>query len=775
VVIVVRQRRSLRTIGVALALAVVGVSVALAGSLGADEALAATPPGLRSVATGIGFACAVASDRTVECWGSNDVGQLGNGTTTDSSVPVRVDGVASAVSVAAGFRHACALLAGGGVVCWGADSSGQLGDGTFRPYSTRAVRVIHLGNVVSIAAGGYQSCALRSNKQVWCWGRTVDFSPSSPESLSTPVEVLTLTESISVGDYYACAVTTTHNVACWGTESALFTTSRNFATTVPGLSGVKVVSMGTSSACVVLDTSQVKCWGYNTYGEAGQPAMTTVSHPSIVGVAAGAATVTVANTTTCAVFLSGSYTCWGDNSAGIYGNGSPGTTPSDFAELSIGDNFACSVSMSSVVRCWGDNSRGQLGVGSHASDPGFVPTTPNPVVGLGPGPVTDRFAFDTLTPARLLDTRPLAVTTDGQFAGSGKVAAGGVVALRVVGRGGVPSGASTVALNVTATQPGGPGYITVWPCGQDRPEASNLNLTTGVTVANLVISGVGADGAVCLYTSVATHLIADMSGSVSGVGVYPLRPARLLDTRPGRPTVDGLASGGGALSAGSELAVSVLNRGGVAGGASSAALNITATDAHGSGYITVWPCGQNRPEASNLNVSAGSTVANSVISGIGSGGTVCIFTSVATNVVLDVSGYLAGPSFTPLSPARLLDTRPGRPTVDGQAAGTGLTGGTRNDGFGVSVYLTVAGRGGVPAGASSVVLNVTATEPGEEGFVTVWPCEGTRPGPLSSNLNVTPGSTVANLVVVRIGDRGTVCLSSYKSTHLIADVAGYFN
>ncbi|MEY2554678.1 MAG: hypothetical protein QOC57_2538, partial [Ilumatobacteraceae bacterium] len=115
-------------------------------------------------------------------------------------------------------------------------------------------------------------------------------------------------------------------------------------------------------------------------------------------------------------------------------------------------------------------------------------------------------------PARLLETRAGLPTVDGQFQGGGPVGRGSTLTLTVNGRGGVPGNADSVVLNVTATEAAGPGYITVYPCGQPQPVASSLNYSTGQTVPNSVIAKVGSNGSVCLFASEATHLIADVAG-----------------------------------------------------------------------------------------------------------------------------------------------------------------------------------------------------------------------------------------------------------------------
>jgi hypothetical protein len=117
-----------------------------------------------------------------------------------------------------------------------------------------------------------------------------------------------------------------------------------------------------------------------------------------------------------------------------------------------------------------------------------------------------------MAPARLLDTRAGSPTIDNQFAGEGPRLAGTVLELQVVGRAGITDDAATASLNVTVTQAQGPGFVTVYPCGQSLPTASNLNYQPGDTIPNAVITQIGTGGKVCIYTSATTQLIADING-----------------------------------------------------------------------------------------------------------------------------------------------------------------------------------------------------------------------------------------------------------------------
>jgi hypothetical protein len=124
---------------------------------------------------------------------------------------------------------------------------------------------------------------------------------------------------------------------------------------------------------------------------------------------------------------------------------------------------------------------------------------------------------NSLVPARLLETRNEAGfnTVDGEFEAIGRVAAGGTVELSVLGRGGVPEDASTVIVNVGAVVPSGPGFLTVYPCDEDRPQASNVNYASGDLVSNLVLAKVDGEGRICVYTLAETDIIVDVMATAS--------------------------------------------------------------------------------------------------------------------------------------------------------------------------------------------------------------------------------------------------------------------
>lgn len=264
--------------------------------------------------------------------------------------------------------------------------------------------------------------------------------------------------------------------------------------------------------------------------------------------------------------------------------------------------------------------------------------------------------YQGLSPARLLDTRAGSSTVDGLFVAGGSLGAADVMNVTVLGRGGVPSsGVGAVAINVTAAAPSAGSYLTVFPAGASRPNASNVNFVADQTVANMVIVPVGTDGQVTVYNNAGTtHLIVDVLGWFQHDSDFSgLVPARLLDSRAGGSTVDGIAAGGGQAGPASVLSVPVVGRGGVPGsGVGAVAINVTATQPCAASFVSVYPAGSERPNASSLNFVAGQTIANMVIVPVGSDGRISLYNNAGqTDLLIDVLGWFVGTPMAGSTPA----------------------------------------------------------------------------------------------------------------------------
>ncbi|MFK8023697.1 MAG: SpoIID/LytB domain-containing protein [Ilumatobacter sp.] len=231
----------------------------------------------------------------------------------------------------------------------------------------------------------------------------------------------------------------------------------------------------------------------------------------------------------------------------------------------------------------------------------------------------------------------------------------------------IPADAAAVSLNVTSANAAGSGFITVWPCGTDRPLASNVNLVEGGAVGNGVIAPIGDAGTVCLHSSTSTELIIDVAGYLPGGGASAFNavvPRRVVDTR------DATGAPQRRVTAATPIRVPVVGRsftsvdGGtvtVGADASAVVMNLTMVLPSSSGYATVWPCDASRPVASNVNFVRGQTRANSVLAPVGADGSVCVYSHVSSDVVVDIAGWFGGGtgSFVGTLPTRLVDTRVG--------------------------------------------------------------------------------------------------------------------
>jgi hypothetical protein len=321
-----------------------------------------------------------------------------------------------------------------------------------------------------------------------------------------------------------------------------------------------------------------------------------------------------------------------------------------------------------------------------------------------------------------------------------------------------------VVLNVTIAGPTAAGFLTVWPSGSPQPLASNLNWGAGAApVPNLVQVALGPNGQVMIATYAGTvDVIVDVAGYFSaptGTGqLYePLAPQRVIDTRATTP-----------VGPGGILQVQITGAHGVPAAAlvEAVVLNVTVTRTTAPSYMTVYPSDATRPTASNLNWSAGQTIPNRVTVKVGATGAIKLYNSIgSTDVVIDVNGYFtaagnasAGFKYYPLTPYRILDTRPNPIGQDSSIH--------------VQVTGTISG-GTVPGDAAAVVTNATVTDTNFSSFLTVWPTGITRP--TASDLNWDSGATVPNLTPVQIGSGGQIDAYNYGGVaDLIVDVNGYY-
>ena len=354
----------------------------------------------------------------------------------------------------------------------------------------------------------------------------------------------------------------------------------------------------------------------------------------------------------------------------------------------------------------------------------------------------------------------------------------------------LPAATENVAYSATLVAAGGSIPYTWSITAGTLPAGLTLDPSTGDITGTPTASGAQSvtfkvTDAIGLSSSATLAITVEQPGPYTAVA-----PVRICDTRAGNfshlvgpaTQCNGVDNAGERLAPNTPLTITVAGEFGVPADATAVVLNVTAVDATGTGYLTVYPAGNAIPTASNINVRSGQRVANLVETGVGTSEHVSIVTNTPMDVVVDLEGYVtptleAGAGlYNPLAgPARICDTRAGNPS--GLSGGAAQCDGTANAGerlrAGGVLDVTVEGDGDVPAtGVSAVVLNVTAVNPASAGYVTAYP-EGTT-APTASNLNYATGETLPNRVIVPVSASGQISLTANQATDLLVDVSGWY-
>ena len=405
-----------------------------------------------AIGAGVAHSCAVVADRTAVCWGRNDAGQLGDGTLTDRLTPIPVSGLTDLVRIVGGKTnwptdddYTCALNTSGHVYCWGGNQYGQLGDGTTTNRRTPQ-RVVNLDAVSHVDTGARHACALEVDGDVKCWGDNSagQLGNGRDESSLTPTlaSLVGAAQRLDVGDDHACVVRTSGSVHCWGgVGSGQLGNGPSHAVALPervsgvsqqvyageevtcdldslgaarcwgrndfgqlgdgtaqrrtipavvsGLSNVAQLATGLRHTCALLNDNTVRCWGINNAGQLGDGTMNDSLMPVVVSGVTNAVQVVVgigrkqsdpAQGNACALLGDGSVTCWGTNVQGQLGNGTlmGSVTPtvvsqwSNVAQLSAGPRHMCARHVNSTISCSGTNNNGAIGDGT--TDDRTVPT-----------------------------------------------------------------------------------------------------------------------------------------------------------------------------------------------------------------------------------------------------------------------------------------------------------------------------------------------------------------------------------------------------------------
>ncbi|MCU1393214.1 MAG: hypothetical protein JWM34_1642 [Ilumatobacteraceae bacterium] len=365
--------------------------------------------------------------------------------------------------------------------------------------------------------------------------------------------------------------------------------------------------------------------------------------------------------------------------------------------------------------------------------------------------------FTSVAPVRVVDTR--------QGLGGQRLAQGEVRRVQVGGAAQVPNGATAVSANITSVTPATAGFVSAYRCGDPVPAISTVNFSIQADTANAAIVPLDATGGFCVLASTGVDLVVDINGYVDAAStgrLVPTAPRRVIDTRTP-------ADSSQRLVAGEPTEIDMSNDStGVPADATAVAINVTAVGAAAATFVTVYPCEQNVPVVSTLNVTDAAPESNSAIVSLSGTGTICFYSLRDVDLVVDLSGYMVdGPGlrFTPLSATRLVDTRDPQPALNLGSGGAQMPDGSTST-------LQLAGTRGIPASAVVVSLNVTTTATTGAGYVTVWPCATKRP--VVSSLNAMQGSSTSAAVTGALSAKGTLCLFAQPATHVIVDINGFW-
>jgi len=367
-------------------------------SRGAAPVTAVAPPSVgavsfpaerATVAAGGRHSCELTSSGSALCWGSNDQGQLGDGTLDDRTDPAVVAGDLTFAQLSAGASHTCGVTRDGDAYCWGNNERGQLGDATTLQRNT-PVRVGAAGPFKAVRAGFAHSCALSRGGEISCWGSNaygqlgtgVGLTSTRPGAVTGGLRF----GAMAVGWNHTCGITTAGDMYCWGANNGGqigdgTRDDRRTPTRIAAGTRFAAVAAGNQHTCAVATTGDVYCWGRNNYGQLATGAGDR-AQPSKIESDGNFVTLSAGAVHTCAVTTVGQVFCWGRNTFGQLGDGTTTDRPAPVRVVGLpavvvvqaSGAHTCAATPGGDSYCWGYNIEGQLGDGTrnHRSRPVHV-------------------------------------------------------------------------------------------------------------------------------------------------------------------------------------------------------------------------------------------------------------------------------------------------------------------------------------------------------------------------------------------------------------------
>jgi alpha-tubulin suppressor-like RCC1 family protein len=558
------------------------------------------------IASGDYHSCARTPSGGVKCWGRNEYGQLGNGSTANSSTPVDVTNLGSdVVALAGGVGHTCALTSAGGVKCWGFNGYSQLGDGTSNGAAVPVDVVGLASGVVAITAGGYHSCALTAAGGVKCWGYNAQgqLGNGTTNSAATPVNVDGLGSgivAIAGGVLHTCALTSSGGVKCWGWNASGqlgngTTSDQTTPVDVSSLnSGIISIDAGGYHSCALNSAGGIKCWGQNNQGQLGNGNTTNQTIPdSVMGIGTDSIAIATGDSHTCALNSAGGVKCWGWNGDGQLGIGNLASQDepvdvvglnSGVTALAAGVYHSCILTLDGGAKCWGGNGSSQLGDGSTTTR-----LLPVDIVGS-----SERRSTASLTTSSLSAG---AHTIQASYAGDANVSASNGTTSQTV-----TPGSNVITFPALANT-----AFTGVPPIPAATASSNLTVTYASTTA-AVCTATGA-GAISFVAAGTCTIRASQAGNANFAAATPV--SKSFTVTPGSNVITFPALANTAFTSAPPIPAATATSNLTVTYASTTAAVCTATSGGAISFVSAGTCTIRASQAGNANFAAATSVTKS--------------------------------------------------------------------------------------------------------------------------------------------------------------------